>query len=491
MWDLGEAAKVAIVSVTEGEDKPLKYPDLFAAAGLMVVNKIDLLPHVDFDVAQCVEYARRVNPDIDVLRLSARTGEGMDEWIDWLLQPQRGDGAEAAGPVDAAERAPQRDAPPLGPTALPCPAPARVLACGAFLKNSACFVDGGSVRWSALHGDLGDPRACAALERSLEALIGDAASVDAVAHDLHPDFHSTLLAVALAERLGVPAVAVQHHHAHIAAVQAEQGLDAVIGIALDGVGLGSDGAAWGGELLWVDAAAQRWRRLAHLQPIALPGGDIAAREPWRLAAAVLHEVGRGELIEERYAPAVGAQAARTLRAMLERRLNCPLSSSAGRWFDAAAGALGLSVRQGAEAEAALALERRASDWLRDHPRFEAPWQSLDLRPVVAALFDIGRGDAAAVARGAASFHLALAGGLAHAAVAAAKEHATAQVVLGGGCFMNRVLAGRLRAALEQAGLSVHAPLAMSCGDSGLALGQAWVAACAVAAGAAGAMEEEN
>jgi hydrogenase nickel incorporation protein HypB len=87
MWDLGERAKVAILSVTEGEDKPLKYPDLFAAARLMVINKTDLLPHVDFDVARCIEYAQRVNPDIEVLLVSARSGVGMDAWLDWLLEP--------------------------------------------------------------------------------------------------------------------------------------------------------------------------------------------------------------------------------------------------------------------------------------------------------------------------------------------------------------------------------------------------------------------
>ncbi len=86
MWDLGEAAKVAILSVTEGEDKPIKYPDMFAAARVMVLNKVDLLPHLDFDVPQCIEYARRVNPGIEVLLVSARSGQGMDAWLDWLLQ---------------------------------------------------------------------------------------------------------------------------------------------------------------------------------------------------------------------------------------------------------------------------------------------------------------------------------------------------------------------------------------------------------------------
>jgi hydrogenase nickel incorporation protein HypB len=87
MWDLGEAAKVAILSVTEGEDKPIKYPDMFAAAKLMVLNKVDLLPYLDFDVPQCIEYARRVNPGIEVLLVSATKGTGMDAWLDWLLQP--------------------------------------------------------------------------------------------------------------------------------------------------------------------------------------------------------------------------------------------------------------------------------------------------------------------------------------------------------------------------------------------------------------------
>ncbi|MBK1615132.1 hydrogenase accessory protein HypB [Rubrivivax gelatinosus] len=96
LWDLGEAAKVAILSVTEGEDKPLKYPDMFAAARLMLLNKTDLLPHLDFDVERCIEYARRVNPAIEVLQVSARSGDGLDAWLDWLLHlaPQAAQAAD-------------------------------------------------------------------------------------------------------------------------------------------------------------------------------------------------------------------------------------------------------------------------------------------------------------------------------------------------------------------------------------------------------------
>lgn len=349
----------------------------------------------------------------------------------------------------------------------------RVLACGAYLKNRACLVDGDAVHWSAAHGNLSEVASCEALAASIDQLVARASGpLHAVAHDLHPDFHSTRLAIALAGRLGIPAIGVQHHHAHIGVALAEQAIAGpVIGIALDGVGLGTDGAAWGGELLWVDKAD--CRRLAHLAPLALPGGDAAAREPWRMAASVLFALGRGGEIAPRFASVVGASQAQLLQLMLERDLNCPRTSSAGRWFDAAAGALGVSVKQSVEAEAAIALERLARDWLNDHPTFAFDWPSLDLHPLVAELFSLHGHEAQA--RGAAQFHLALASCLAHRAVSAAADHGTDKVVLAGGCFYNRVLSQRLRTHLSQAGLTVLAP-ATDCGDAGLALGQAWIAA---------------
>lgn len=374
---------------------------------------------------------------------------------------------------------------------LPGPAPRRVLACGAYLKNRACLIDGDQVHWSALHGDLGDPESRHALARSADALLAQACGpLHAVAHDLHPDFYSTHLASTLAQRLGVPAVGVQHHHAHIAVVLAEQGVTVpVIGLALDGMGMGTDGAAWGGEVLWVGGAAQSiktemaeepaeiqsWQRLDHLAPLAMPGGDMAAREPWRMAAAVLFALGRGAEIEARFSPLVGL-AAKTVHSMLQRGVNCPRTSSTGRWFDAAAGALGISVRQSHEAEAAMALEQLAGDWLAQHPAFTFHWTSLDLHPVVADFFALQGQGAAALARGAAQFHLALAGGLAHSAIAAAAQHGIHHVVLGGGCLANRVLGQALRAVLQDAGLQVLQPQIAGCGDEGLALGQAWVAA---------------
>ncbi|UHH32811.1 carbamoyltransferase HypF [Pseudomonas veronii] len=353
-----------------------------------------------------------------------------------------------------------------------------VLACGAWLKNTACLLQGDQVLWSPLHGDLGDPQSCLDLAASLDVLLACAeVTPQAIAHDLHPDFYSSQLAVTLAEKLNVSAVAVQHHHAHIAALMAEHGLDGpVLGLALDGVGLGSDGAAWGGELLWV--ASDAWRRLGYLLPLPLPGGDVAAREPWRLAAAALHLLGRDDEILRRLGPLVGEQSANTVAQMLARNLNCPPSSGAGRWFDAAAGILGISVRQQFEAEAAIALERLAAEYLATHaePAIDGLWHLradgvLDLLPLLTRLFELA--DSARSAEGAALFHLTLA-----AALADWIEHqsTTLPVLLGGGCFANRLLSARLTQRLSARGLPVFSAQAVSCGDAGLALGQAWVAA---------------
>lgn len=363
---------------------------------------------------------------------------------------------------------------------LPVAAPARVLAAGAWLKNRACLLDGDTVRWSPLHGDLATPQACEALDASLHSLLRAAGGrVDAVAHDLHPDFESTRRAVALAGALGVPAIAVQHHHAHIGAVQAEQGrVDAVIGLALDGVGLGSDGTAWGGELLRV--AGADCERLAHLTPLVLPGGDVAAREPWRMAAALLHALDRGDEIVRRLAPAAGPVRAAGVQTMLRRGLNCPPTTSAGRWFDAIAGLLGLSVRQSAEAEAAIALEHAASAWLAGHDSAGVAGHGLDLRVLAERCLQLA--DAGAIGEAAAAFHQGLADGLAQAAAQAASDAAVDAVALAGGCFYNRLLLQRVVGRLTAAGLVVWQAQGHGPGDAGLALGQAWIAAHAVARG---------
>ncbi|HSD53259.1 MAG TPA: carbamoyltransferase HypF, partial [Burkholderiales bacterium] len=157
-----------------------------------------------------------------------------------------------------------------------------ILATGAFLKNAVCVTRGDEAFLSQHIGDLDNAPTCLALEEAATHLMNVLDVVpEAVAHDLHPDFHSTAFATAFARAHGIRAHGVQHHHAHIAAVAAEHGVDApVLGLALDGIGLGNDGSAWGGELLRVRGAAMS--RVGHLRTLRLPGGDRAAREPWRM-----------------------------------------------------------------------------------------------------------------------------------------------------------------------------------------------------------------
>lgn len=344
-----------------------------------------------------------------------------------------------------------------------------VLALGGWLKNSVCAVRGGTAFVSEPSGDLVDAEACEALERTVDRLCGEKRIEPAiVAHDLHPDFFSTRLALRIAERHGIAALGVQHHHAHAAAVCAEHGaIGPVLGLAMDGVGLGSDGQAWGGELLRVDGAA--CERLGHLQPLRLPGGDRAARDAWRMAAAALASLGRAQEITARFADQPGAA---TVAAMLERDLNCPPTTSLGRLFDAAAGLLGVCPVQSFEGEAAMALQALAERHGKVVALADgyALGDTLDFRPLLSAL-----AECADIGYGAALFHATLAAGLADWAGEAAERHGIRRVACGGGCFLNRLLLQRLSELLGERGIGVLAARRLSPGDGGLSLGQAWVA----------------
>lgn len=345
-----------------------------------------------------------------------------------------------------------------------------VLATGAYLKNTVCLTRGAQAFLSPHIGDLDNAASRAALEEAV-AQLQRVLEIrpQAVAHDLHPDFFSTQLARRLADELGVPAIGVQHHHAHIAALAAEHRFDApLLGVALDGVGLGEHDEAWGGELLRVEGA--QYRRLGHLRALPLPGGDRAAREPWRMAAAVLHELGREAEIGTRFAQQRGTSAVTEL---LARDVSCPRTTSAGRWFDAAAGLLGVSAVANYEGQAAMRLEALAArhggvDLLDGLYRIEDG--VLDLLPLVARLAD--EKDAA---HGAALFHATLAAALADWVARAARVQRLTTVALGGGCFLNRVLTGQLTALLCARGFAVLTAKQAPPNDGGIALGQAWVA----------------
>lgn len=345
-----------------------------------------------------------------------------------------------------------------------------VLALGGYLKNTVCVTRGDEAFLSQHVGDLDNPGSCRALEHAVGHLLRTLEVEPAmVAHDLHPDFYSTRFAAVLAARRGLPAIAVQHHHAHIAAVAAEHRLRApLLGLALDGVGLGSDGGIWGGELLRV--AAGTAERIAHVRELRLPGGDRAAREPWRMAVSVLFELGCLSEIERRF----GGRGGAILTQMLSRGLNSPPASSAGRWFDAAAGLLGVREVCSYEGEAAMLLQGLAEAH-GPVAALEGGYQigadgTLDLLPLLAHL--AGRQDRG---YGAALFHSTLAAALGAWVRAASERTGVRSIAFGGGCFMNRILAADLRQRLEAAGLTVFEARQAPPGDGGLALGQAAVA----------------
>ncbi|QOJ23224.1 MAG: carbamoyltransferase HypF [Gammaproteobacteria bacterium] len=350
-----------------------------------------------------------------------------------------------------------------------------VLACGAWLKNTVCVTQGNTVHISPLIGDLATAEARDQFDQTVQRMCRDYAIQPAiVTHDLHPDFYSTQFAQAYAEQQQIPLLAVQHHHAHIAAVCAEHQLTGpVLGLASDGVGLGTDNAPWGGELLLVDGA--RFERLGHLTPLALPGGDRAAQEPWRMAAAALTRLDRGTEIT-RYFP--DQPAAATVATMLARNLNCPQTSSMGRLFDAAAGLLGICAIQSHEAQAAIQLQQLAEQHgeiaaLAEGYRINTD-NHLDFSPLLAAMIDFhdAKHD---VAHAAALFHATLITGLTEWLERSAKQHDISQLALGGGCFHNAVLRHGLMRRLTAANCTVFAGQRLLPDDSAIALGQAWVA----------------
>ena len=355
------------------------------------------------------------------------------------------------------------------PIMLARPGPA-VLATGAYLKNTACLTRGAQAFLSPHIGDLDNAASRMALEEAV-AHLQRVLEIrpEAVAHDLHPDFFSTQLARRLADELGVPAIGVQHHQAHIAAIAAEHRFEGpLLGVALDGVGLGESDQAWGGELLRLDGS--RYARLGHLRELPLPGGDRAAREPWRMAAAVLHLCGWGEEIAGRFA---SQQAAATVAEMLARDLNCPRTSSAGRWFDAAAGLLGVSAVMNYEGQAAMQLEALATRHrgaVLEGGLWRLDGGVLDLLPLLQHLAD--ERDPVA---GAALFHSTLAAALTEWIALAARRERITTVALGGGCLLNRLLTAQLGALLRARGLAVLAAEQSPPNDGGIALGQAWVA----------------
>jgi hydrogenase maturation protein HypF len=354
-----------------------------------------------------------------------------------------------------------------------------ILACGAELKSTFCLAKGERA-WVGHHiGDLKNYETLRSFTEGIEHFERlFAVAPEVVAHDLHPDYLSTRYAL---EREGVEHVGVQHHHAHHAACLAEHGVEgAAVGAIYDGSGLGADGTVWGGEILAGDT--RDFSRVGALLPVRLPGGDAAVREPWRMACAWLSRASEGGT------PAIPG----TLRAEVSERdweavaelvrtgTSSPVTTSAGRLFDAVAALCGVRARVNHEGQAAAELEGLARlDETLGYPIDVVAGKGeglvLDARETIRRLSaDLDRGtDVGTVA---ARFHNGLAAATAAACAAAAEARGLAVVVLSGGVFQNRLLLERASERLVASGLQLLLPERLPPNDGGISYGQAAVAA---------------
>mgnify|MGYP005848329459 CR=1 FL=1 len=364
------------------------------------------------------------------------------------------------------------------PVRLPFRGP-QVLACGPELKNTFCLTRDEYAFLSPHIGDLENLETLEHYERSIELyerLFRIAPRI--IACDLHPEYLATKYARARAAGSSDTAlVEVQHHHAHIASCLADNGCTGpVIGVAFDGTGYGTDGHIWGGELLIADLTG--FRRAGHLAGFPLPGGAAAIRRPFRTALAVVEGAG----LDPSGFPALEALTAAEasiVRQQVARRLNTPLTTSAGRLFDAVSALLGVCGDTTYEAQAAMELEAVAATGdVLPYPlelREESGTWVLDWRPMLEALLaDIRTGET--VPAMAARFHAGMAAGIVAAVRRIAHESGLRTVALSGGCFQNRLLLGWTAAGLAAAGLEVLTHRQVPANDGGVALGQAAIAA---------------
>ncbi len=374
---------------------------------------------------------------------------------------------------------------------------AGILAMGAELKNSFCLIKNGQSIVSQHIGDLEDAatqrdyRKNIALYRQLFAF-----EPTAIAVDMHPSYLSTQYGRQWAEGSSLALQPIQHHHAHVASCMAEHGLALdsapVLGIVYDGLGMGENGALWGGEFLLADYFG--FRRLAHMEAVAMPGGVQAIREPWRNAFAQLDHYFEWSEIQQQFS---GLEFIRTmqgkpldiLKSMIAKGVNSPSCSSCGRWFDAFAALLGLTGdKVSYEGQAAVALENLAAPVFGSHPAYADAYvlhrQSQPYRLVWKPLWqlvlsDLQRGvDKAVVA---ARIHRSLGEATVATVLELSEQTKTDTVVLSGGVFQNRLLLESVRQQLLERGKSVLIAQDYPINDGGVALGQAAIAAASLLA----------
>ena len=378
------------------------------------------------------------------------------------------------------------------PLPLPVSTPSVTVATGGHLQVTACVAQGEQAFLSQHVGDLDSVPAREFLAEVIDGLV-DFLQVEPemIVADAHPDYPSTWLARVLGDRFGAEVLSVQHHLAHAAAVLAEHGRfpdpdERCLGIALDGTGWGPDGTAWGGEWLSVSGDLE-WKRLGHLEPLPLVGGESAVREPWRVAVATLARRGEEELIGSTPLAAQIEKGRLETMIRLASDRGWTLASGAGRVFEAAGALLGVGEVNRWEGEAAARLEALAS---RADGRVE-PWSDLQIEnvdgglviPSSMLLVEVARraAEGEAPAAVAAGFHATFCRLAAELTVMVTAGE-TGVVALGGGCVVNRILSSNLAESLEGRGFEVLLPKNVPPGDGGLSYGQAVIAVVAAARG---------
>lgn len=460
---LAEAGVPLVMTSGNVSDEPIAYEDEDALARLSAVADLFLLH----------DRPIHVRTDDSVARTVAVGGERRP----LILRRSR-------GYVPAAIRLP-----------VPCRRP--ILACGAELKSTFCLAKEERA-WASHHvGDLQNLETLLAFRSGIdhfEELFAVAPEV--VAHDLHPDYLSTRYAEERVEaEPALERLAVQHHHAHLAAVLAEHGEEGpAVGVIFDGTGYGPDGTVWGGELLVGGLAG--YERAGHLWPVRLPGGDRAVRQPWRMACSWLMEglaeaLGNGEPeMPAAFAGEVDPERWRAIAGLVRSGFSAPWTTSAGRLFDAVSALCGLRLEVTYEGQAAVELEA-ASDPPSERDRdgayplpvvdgrapggAEGPVLLLDARPTVRSVVeDLAAGAPAAAVGG--RFHRALAEAAAEAAALLCRRRSLDTVVLSGGVFQNRLLLEGTARRLTGRGLRVLLPERLPPNDGGISYGQVAVAA---------------
>jgi hydrogenase maturation protein HypF len=358
------------------------------------------------------------------------------------------------------------------PLTLAQPVPRPILGCGAELKNTFCLARGRHAFLSHHIGDLENYETLRSYTEGVEHFrrLFDV-TPEVAAYDLHPEYLSTKYALELAD---VELMGVQHHHAHIASCLADNGAAGpVLGVAFDGTGYGSDGTLWGGEFLLADLTG--FQRVAHLVPVPLPGGAAAIRQPWRMAAAYLGADAPPELIQR------NAQHWDSVLAMASKGVNAPLTSSAGRLFDAVAAILGIRDSINYEGQAAVELEQRVQVTEQGSYRAavtEGPVLQLHGVDLVRAVVADQRAGVAPEVI-AARFHHGLADAIIQVCVMLRETTGVDVTALSGGVFQNVLLLERTVAGLEQAGFRVLTHSRVPPNDAGISLGQVAVAAASL------------